>query len=77
MYNKNLTEDIRLRLSKTDMDFLRRLSGERQVTVSEVARSIIGEYRRSLEAVQMLNDAIKLVGGAVHGDAETDFYNKL
>ena len=43
MYEKNLTEDLRLRLSKTDMDFLRGLSAKRAVSVSECIRSIIGE----------------------------------
>lgn len=86
MYEKNLTEDLRLRLSKTDMDFLRRLSADRSVSVSEVIRSIIGEYRRSLDMMDILSKAIKLQevqeeeerkGVAVHGDTETDIDNKL
>ena len=44
MYEKNLTEDFRLRLSKNDMDFLRDLSSKRSVSISECICSIIGEY---------------------------------
>lgn len=60
MYEKNLTEDFRLRLCTADMDFLRKLANERSVTVSEVVRSIIGEYRRSLETISVLSSALKL-----------------
>lgn len=66
MYEKNLTEDFRLRLCAADMDFLRKLANERSVTVSEVVRSIIGEYRRSLETISVLSSALKL-----SQDAET------
>lgn len=52
MYNKNLSEDLRLRLSKTDMDFLRELSSKYSVSVSQLLRSIIGEYRRALESLE-------------------------
>lgn len=60
MYEKNLSEDLRLRLSKNDMDFLRDLSAKRSVSVSECIRSIIGEYRRSLETLDILSQAISL-----------------
>ena len=40
MYEKNLTEDLRLRLSTTDMDFLRSLSKERAVSVSYSAQCV-------------------------------------
>lgn len=60
MYDKNLTEDLRLRLSTNDMDFLRELSSKRSVSVSECIRSIIGEYRRSLEALEVFSEAIRL-----------------
>lgn len=60
MYEKNLTEDLRLRLSEKDMDFLRGLSEERATSVSECIRSIIGEYRRSLETIEALKDAINI-----------------
>lgn len=81
MYEKNLTEDLRLRLSKSDMDFLRDLSEKRAVTVSECIRSIIGEYRRSLETMDLIAKAIKLSekegGIAVHGDTEANLDNQL
>ncbi len=60
MYEKNLTEDLRLRLSQNDMDFLRDLSAKRSVSVSECIRSIIGEYRRSLETLDVLTQALNL-----------------
>lgn len=60
MYEKNLTEDLRLRLSKDDMDFLRELSEKRCVSVSECIRGIIGEYRRSLDTLNVIQEALKL-----------------
>lgn len=79
MYEKNLTEDLRLRLSETDMNFLRELSAKRSVTISECIRSIIGEYRRSLESLEILNKAIALVneqGGKLsNGDTKTNIDN--
>lgn len=77
MYEKNLKEDLRLRLSKTDMDFLRSLSEERGVSVSEVIRSIIGEYRRSLDTMSVLAEALKLAKEAElsNGDTETNIIN--
>ena len=80
MYEKNLTEDLRLRLSTNDMDFLRQLSAKRSISISECIRSIIGEYRRSLETIDLLSQAINLAnlqkgGEAVHGDTKTDIDN--
>ena len=83
MYEKNLTEDLRLRLSKQDMDFLRSLSNERGVSLSEVIRSIISEYRRSLDTMNILKQTIELAkkeqekqkGGLSHGDTKTDLNN--
>ena len=79
MYEKNLSEDLRLRLSKTDMDFLRDLSSKRSVSVSECIRSIIGEYRRGLETLDVLTEAIKLTKDKgvqlSNGDTKTDFDN--
>lgn len=81
MYEKNLTEDLRLRLSSNDMDFLRKLSSERSVSVSEVIRSIIGEYRRSLDTLSVLQDAISLVrekGEMLsNGDTKTNIHDQL
>lgn len=75
MYEKNLTEDFRLRLSKTDMEFLRKISADRSQSVSECVRGIIGEYRRSLETLDVLKSALKLgeAKGDVHGDTTSDF----
>lgn len=77
MYEKNLTEDFRLRLSKKDMDFLRSLSSSRAQSVSECVRSIIGEYRRSLDTIDILKAALDLDkrGNAVRGDTETNIDN--
>lgn len=80
MYEKNLTEDLRLRLSQNDMDFLRDLSEKRSVSVSECIRSIIGEYRRSIEAMDVLSRAIKLAqnekeGQLSNGDTKTNLNN--
>lgn len=79
MYEKNLTEDLRLRLSKADMDFLRKLSDERVVSVSECIRSIIGEYRRSLETLKALTGVLNLTkeqeAKLSHGDTETHINN--
>lgn len=79
MYEKNLTEDLRLRLSPQDMDFLRRLSQERNQSVSSVIRSIVGEYRRSLDTLRVFKDALNQIEGevAVHGDTETYINHKL
>lgn len=60
MYEKNLSEDLRLRLSKRDMDFLRDLSVKRCVSVSECIRSIIGEYRRSIDTMDILSKALDI-----------------
>lgn len=82
MYSKNLTEDLRLRLSETDMDFLRGLSETRGTTISEVIRSIIGEYRRSVDMLETMKEAVKLIqekkGAELsYGDTETDIINQL
>lgn len=74
MYKKNLTNDFRLRISETDMNFLRDLAEERDTSVSECVRYIIGEYRRSIETIDMINSAL---GGLSYGDTKTDLDNKL
>lgn len=58
MYEKKLTEDLRLRLSSEDMDFLRDLSCKRSVSVSECIRSIIGEYTEYLTTIDLLTQVI-------------------
>ena len=79
MYEKNLTEDLRLRLSKTDMDFLRALSEKRSVSVSECIRSIIGEYRRSLDTMELMSSMIQMMkekeAGLSNGDTKTNIDN--
>lgn len=80
MYEKNLTEDFRLRLSKDDMDFLKELSQKRSDSVSGVLRNIIGEYRRSLETLELLSKTINLAnerGTLSNGDTKTNINNKL
>lgn len=80
MYEKNLTEDLRLRLSQNDMDFLRDLSAKRSVSISECIRSIIGEYRRSLETLDVLSQALNMAkaqkeGQLSNGDTKTNIDN--
>lgn len=80
MYDKNLTEDFRLRLSKTDMEFLRKLSEERNQSVSSIVRSILSEYRRSVKTLELLSETLKLAkskeGVAMsNGDTKTEFDN--
>ena len=83
MYEKNLKEDLRLRLTENDMNFLRDLAKKRGITISECIRSIIGEYRRSLEAIEAFKKAVNLVqtqgeGGQLsNGDTETYIDYKL
>lgn len=84
MYDKNLSKDMHLRVSEKDMEFLQKLADERNVTVSEVIRSMIGEYRRSLDAINIFADAFKLIkereekGEELsNGDIETNINNKL
>lgn len=82
MYEKNLSEDLRLRLSSTDMDFLRQLSKSRSSSISEVIRSIIGEYRRGLETLSLLEKTIGIIsaekeGQLSNGDTKTDIDHKL
>lgn len=72
MYDKNLTECLRLRLSKNDLDFLRSLSSQRSVTVSECIRSMIGEYRRSLDILDVLKNSLNVKGDTFNGDTETN-----
>lgn len=77
MYSKNLSEDLRLRLAPRDMDFLKSLAVDRNTSVSEIIRSIIGEYRRSIETVAALNKALSILEVDGHGVTKTDVNNKL
>lgn len=49
MYEKDLKNQVVLRINDKDMDFLRMISEYRETSISRVIRSIIGDYRRSLE----------------------------
>lgn len=81
MYKKNLSEDLRLRLSEKDMMFLRGLANDRGITISECIRSIIAEYRRSCEVINALQYANIVYqsdgnnGGCPDGDTKTTFNN--
>lgn len=84
MYDKNLSKDMHLRVSEKDMDFLQKLSEERNISISEVIRNMIGEYRRSLETIDVLSETIRLIkekelkGEELsNGDVKTNFNNKL
>lgn len=82
MYEKNLSKDMHLRVSEKDMEFLEKLSKEREVSISEVIRTMIGEYRRSLETVSVLQETIKLLkeqkGDELsNGDVKTNINDKL
>ena len=63
MYGKNLKNDVRIRVSDRDFAFLKGLSDDRGDSISEVVRSIIGEYRRSVETMKILNEALDAARG--------------
>lgn len=81
-YKKDLNEQVRLRLSVGDMRFLKDLSAQRCITISELIRSIIGEYRRAVINMDYFKQAVELAqkqlitgkgkGEDVHGDTKTD-----
>lgn len=77
LYEKDLTKQLRLRLSERDMIFLQELSDERNCTISSCIREIIGEYRRSTEAIKTLQDAILILNDKElsHGDTNTSISN--
>ena len=56
MYDKNLTEHFRLRLSRDDLDYLVTLSHIRQCTVSEVIRSLVRYYKHKDTNPPLLTD---------------------
>lgn len=76
MYDKNLSETVKLRLSSKDMDFLRDLSSKRSVSISECIRVIIADYRRSFDSFNSLTITEKEVCSS-YGNSKTDFNNKL
>lgn len=77
MYEKNLTEDFRLRLSEEDMSFLIRTAEERDLSVSSLVRSIIGDYRRASLMYDFMRKALKKEEEMSDGDTETDINDKL
>lgn len=78
MYEKNLTETFQARFSKRDMDFIRELAKERSCSTSEVLRAIVGEYRRSLEQIDVLRQAMDMVrNGDFKNDAKTDKHSNI
>ena len=61
MYLKNLSCNFRLRLTQEDMEFLINLSNDREQSVSDIVRFIIGDFRRRMS----------------YGDTKTDFNDFL
>lgn len=74
----DLNKTVHLRLTEKDMTFLTQLAEERSVSVSECIRQLVGEYRRSLETMEVLKKALEATEkGRVddHGDAIPHFNN--
>ena len=77
MYTKDLSETVRLRLTVEDMQFLKDLAEQRQSSISSCIRSIVGEYRRSVTELQLLQKALTQIGAVQDGDTSTNFHNIL
>ena len=73
MYEKNLSEFLKFRLSPKDMDFLRDLSSKRSIPISECLRDIISEYRRSFYSLNSIDKEVSISDG----NFKTHFNNKL
>ena len=73
MYEKNLSEFLKLRLSSKDMEFLRDLSSKRSVSISACIRDIIAEYRRSFYSLNSIDKGVC----SSYGNTKTDFNDKL
>lgn len=63
MYNKDLTESVRLRLTDEDMKFLSEVSEERCVSISALIRQIIGDYRRGYHILTLMENEAKKEAG--------------
>ena len=74
MYDKNLTEAVKVRLSSKDMDFLRDLSSKRSVSISECIRVIIANYRRSFDSFNSFTITDKEVC-STYGNSKTYINN--
>lgn len=44
-YGKNLTEIVKFRISKSDLEFYKRYAADHEVTLSEAIRHILDDYR--------------------------------
>ena len=81
MYTKDLDNRVVLRLSDSDMDMLRKMSSDTGLTVSGCIRSILGEYRRARQTMDLMSRALDVVeqnerkGVMFNGDTITDFDN--
>ena len=83
IYEKNLTQTVRLRLSDAQFAFLQALAEKRGSSISAQIRAIIDEYDRSLRTVDALKKVFdsgvleKIGKGGVmsNGDTETDQHN--
>lgn len=73
MYEKNLSEFLKFRLSSKDMEFLRDLSSKRSVSISACIRDIIAEYRRSFYSLNSIDKEVCISDG----DGKTYINNKL
>lgn len=51
VYGQNLTECVKFRISKRDLDFYKRYAAEHDVSVSEAIRHILTDYRIYYEQV--------------------------
>lgn len=65
MYEKNLTESFRLRLTKEDMDFLTDVSVINGISVSETLRQILANYRRSKKGEMFNGDTKTFVNNII------------
>lgn len=44
-YGKNLTEIVKLRISKSDLEFYKRYAADHNVSLSEAIRHVLQDYR--------------------------------
>lgn len=65
MYEKNLNDSFRLRLNSDDMEFLKFISSEYNISVSEIVRNLICNYRLSYLNME----------GCPDGDTKTNINN--
>ena len=68
MYEKNLTKDLRLRLSEEDFNFLVDFASIYDFTISQAIRFCISHTKYSF---------INETEGCPNGDTKTDIYDQL